>query len=77
LATYTCADTYRTVAQAIHTAVDGEVDTHAADDVCPRAPLPGGIDPNPDGSIKDKGCGAKNPDGTIGGDVLTVVSPAP
>jgi hypothetical protein len=35
--------------------------------------LPGGYDPYPDGKIKDKGCGGKNPDGTLGGDVLTDV----
>jgi hypothetical protein len=47
-----------------HSALDGHPDSHTIDDVCPRSAT--GIDPNPDGSIPDKGCGAKNPDGTLG-----------
>jgi hypothetical protein len=37
-----------------HGALDDNPDTHPADDSCPRAAL--GIVPNPDGTIKDKGC---------------------
>jgi hypothetical protein len=51
----------------------GAADVHHADDTCPRPPLPGGVDTFPDGKIKDKGCGGKNPDGTLGADVKTDV----
>ena len=71
LVTYSCVDTYSNVAVVAHTAIDGEADQHPDDDVCPHGPL--GIDPNPDNSINDKGCGGKNPDGTLGADVLTDV----
>ena len=43
-----------------HPTLDDNADTHPADDDCPRAPLPGGVDPNPDGKVKDKGCGSKD-----------------
>jgi hypothetical protein len=53
------------------------VDSHSADDVCPRDPQ--GIDPYPNGKILDKGCGSRKPDPphTLGGPVLTdvIVSP--
>jgi hypothetical protein len=50
--------------------LDGLPDTHPADDTCPRgAPPPPGVDPNPDGSIRDRGCGARK----AGTDVLTRV----
>lgn len=62
---------YRYVVTVNHAALDGNPDTHPGDDVCPREPLPGGIDPNPDGSVKDRGCGARKPDGTLGADVLS------
>jgi hypothetical protein len=42
---------------SVHHELLGAPDGHAADDVCPRGPL--GFDPNPDGSIKDKGCSVK------------------
>lgn len=45
---------YRYTATVDHAALDGEADTHPADDSCPRTPQ--GIDPNPDGKINDKGC---------------------
>ena len=45
---------YSYSASVTHEALDGEADTHPADDSCPRAAL--GIDPNPDGKINDKGC---------------------
>jgi len=45
------------------TAIDGMADTNPADDICPRdSNLP-----------KDKGCGARKPDHTLGGDVTTDV----
>ncbi len=58
-------------ARVHHEAIDGSADSHTADDVCPHSPL--GVDSNPDGSIIDRGCGGKNPDGTFGGDVLSDV----
>jgi hypothetical protein len=64
---------YRYIATVHHDAIDGVADSHTACDVCPRGPLPGGVDPNPDGKLKDKGCGGKNPDKTLGADVLTDV----
>jgi hypothetical protein len=65
---------YRNVAHVNHAALPGGIaDTHTADDDCPHAPLPGGVDPNPDGKIKDGGCGGKNPDGSLGADVFTDV----
>ncbi|MGH9888778.1 MAG: hypothetical protein ACREBE_24815, partial [bacterium] len=39
--------------------LDALPDTHALDDVCPHPALPGGVDPNPDGKLKDYGCGGK------------------
>lgn len=62
---------YRYMARVDHSALDGTVDTHVQDDVCPRPPL--GLDPNPDGTIRDPGCGERNPDRTLGADVLTDV----
>jgi hypothetical protein len=48
---------------AVHTeALDGSPDTNPSNDTCPRDP-----------SGTDKGCGSKNPDGTLGGDVVTDV----
>ena len=65
---------YRTVATVHHDALPGGApDSHPEDDDCPHAALPGGIDPNPDGTIRDNGCGGKNPDGTLGADVFTDV----
>lgn len=61
---------YRCVAVVDRTALDGETDTHPADDVCPRDALPSLFDPNPDGTIRDSGCGNKRADGTLGADVL-------
>ena len=63
--TYNCAndplkgaghEDFRYFATVHHEAIDGQTDTHTADDNCPRAALPGGTDPNPDGKIKDTGC---------------------
>ena len=64
---------FKTTATVDHSALGGLLDSHSADDNCPHAAPPGGVDPNPDGSIKDKGCGGKNPDGTLGADVQTDV----
>jgi hypothetical protein len=66
------SEDYRYVATVHREVLDGQPDTHPECDVCPRPPLPEG-DPNPDPSkpIKDKGCGGKNPDKTLGADVLT------
>jgi predicted outer membrane repeat protein len=59
----------------VHRDALGGGDAHGADDVCPRPTLPGGIDSNPDPAkpIKDKGCGGKLPDKTLGADVPTDV----
>ncbi|MBI3800305.1 MAG: SBBP repeat-containing protein [Deltaproteobacteria bacterium] len=62
---------YRYTVALDHTVLDGNADTHPADDVCPRDPL--GLDPNPDGTIVDQGCGGKKADGTLGAEVLTDV----
>ena len=68
-------DDFRWTATLHPSALTGIADTHAADDVCPRPTLPGGIDPRPDAKkpIKDKGCGRKLPDKTLGADVTTDV----
>jgi hypothetical protein len=62
---------YRFRAEVDHSALDGKAGTDPIDDVCPRAGER--IDPNPDGSLKDKGCGAKLPDHSVGAAVLTDV----
>jgi hypothetical protein len=65
---------FRYTATVHHEALEGEVaDTHPECDVCPRPPLEGFFDPNPNGRIRDKGCGAPVGDGTFGNDVLTDV----
>lgn len=56
-----------------HTAIDGAGDTHPECDVCPRPPLDGLFDPNPNGRIRDRGCGAPTGGGNFGGEVLTDV----
>jgi hypothetical protein len=61
-----------------HAALDGNADTHPADDACPRSVTPPAeIDPNPNGKIKDKGCGAKKPDKTFGAPVVVDVTVKP
>jgi hypothetical protein len=63
---------YRYTALVNHAALDGEADTHTSDDACPRSVAPPyEIDPNPDGTIKDKGCGALKKDRTYGDDIVT------
>jgi hypothetical protein len=68
---------YRFVATVNHAAIDGSADSHTFDDTCPRTVTPPYlIDPYPDGTIKDKGCGKIKTDGTYGGDVVTdIVAP--
>ena len=64
---------YRYSATVHHESLPGGApDTHSEDDVCPRSVTPPyDTEPNPDGTIKDKGCGSKKADGTFGGDVIT------
>jgi cysteine-rich repeat protein len=47
-------DDYEYTATVDALALDGNGDLHPADDQCPRAAL--GIDPNPEGKIRDTGC---------------------
>ena len=70
---FDCADSYAFTATVSHEPIDDLADTHPADDFCPRPPLPFGVDPNPDGKLKDKGCGAKVSGGDRGGAVVTEV----
>ena len=61
---------YRFIAVVHHDVLDGLTDTHAVDDVCPRSVTPPYVvDQNPDGKLKDKGCGGAKGDGTFGKDV--------
>jgi hypothetical protein len=54
--------------------LDGSADIHDEDDVCPRDALAGGIDSLPPAKgVKDKGCGAKKADRTLGAPVVTDV----
>jgi hypothetical protein len=56
---------YRYLAQ-LHGVADADIN----DNNCPHNPPAGGIDPvNP--SVKDKGCGGKKPDKTLGADMFT------
>jgi hypothetical protein len=61
---------FRVSVTVSHGAIGSESDSHPADDVCPHAALPGQLDPYPDGRVKDKGCGGKNSDGSLGADVV-------
>jgi hypothetical protein len=80
--TFTCAndaaqgaghEDFRLSARVQQSALGGS-DGHPADDVCPRnVPPPYEIDPNPDGTIKDKGCGEPKADKTLGDPVLVDV----
>jgi len=60
-------------ARVFHEELDGNPDTHPECDTCPRGPLPGNKDPNPNGKILDKGCGAPAGGGIFGNPVLTDV----
>jgi hypothetical protein len=63
---------YAHEASVHHDVLDGLPDAHPADDRCPRSVTPPfEIDPNPDGTIKDKGCGTRKADRTSGDPVLT------
>ena len=62
---------YQTVATVHAEVIDGNLDTFPGDDTCPRGPL--NNVPLGTGTITDKGCGGKNPDGTLGADVFTDV----
>lgn len=65
---------YRFTAHVDHSGIDGRQDTHTVDDDCPRSvPPPFITDPNPDGKIKDKGCGTRRTNGTFGGEIVTDV----
>lgn len=67
-------DDFRFVATVSRSVLDALPDTHAVDDTCPRSVTPPFvIDPNPDGKIKDKGCGDPKGDGTFGADEMTDV----
>jgi hypothetical protein len=57
---------YAMIAWVDHQAL-GSADAHPADDECPRDPA--GIEPFLD-AIVDKGCGAKNPNGSLGAPIL-------
>ncbi len=60
-------DDFRVIG-TVNRAVLGGPDTHPTDDVCPRTVTPPWeTDPNPDGTIKDKGCGKKLGKGAFGG----------
>ena len=86
LVTYTCAAPMAikgdptpndfTVTATVHheELAGGDADSHPADDVCPRSPL--GFDPNPSpkGTV-DKGCGAKQAGGALGGPIVVNVVP--
>jgi len=62
---------YRYRAIVDHAALNGESDDDPSDDVCPRTVAPPfRVDPNPDGKIRDRGCGSRKADGTLGGDVV-------
>ncbi|MGB7933737.1 MAG: hypothetical protein WCH04_16225, partial [Gammaproteobacteria bacterium] len=73
--TFTCAvdplkgsghEDFHYIAQVDASALDGQEDVNPASDVCPRSPIP-----VVDGSPKDKGCGGKLPDKTLGRAVLS------
>jgi hypothetical protein len=71
-------DDYGLAAHVSRAALGGNPDTHTADDVCPRSVAPPfALDPNPNGKIKDKGCGTKKTDKTFGAPVVidVVVKP--
>jgi hypothetical protein len=68
------AGDYSHTATVHHDVLDGNADTHAADDVCPHARLPGGHDPNPPSKgTTDNGCGARISKTAFGNPVVTNV----
>ena len=69
-------DDYRYFAVVRHEVIDGQPDTHPEDDFGPRSARPPfELDPNPDGTIKDKGVGKLKPDHTFGADITTDIIP--
>ncbi|PYJ10009.1 MAG: hypothetical protein DME93_11990, partial [Verrucomicrobia bacterium] len=63
---------YNYVATVHHDVLDGYSDTHTADDACPHDAFPNQTDPNPPPKgVKDRGCGTRKPDGTLGNPVQT------
>jgi hypothetical protein len=62
---------YRLSASVNHDAIDGQVDSDPPDDVCPRTA--NRIDPGPDGTLKDIGCGGKKADGALGAELVVDV----
>ena len=63
---------YRFKGKVNRVALDGKEDHKHFDDTCPRDVTPPYV-VEPLYKIKDKGCGAKKPDGTLGGGILTDV----
>lgn len=61
---------YSYVARVDASAIDGLQDLIPASDICPRAPITGGIDAFPDVSIPDLGCGSRLSGKVLGGAVL-------
>jgi len=62
---------YTFTATVDHSAIDGEDDTDPGDDQCPHSVAPPfQVDAR---GFKDKGCGNKKPDRTLGADILTDV----
>jgi hypothetical protein len=57
-------------ASTLVTATSGATREHRP----PKSHRHRGVDPNPDGTVRDKGCGAKKPDSTLGNPVLTDVT---
>jgi hypothetical protein len=77
LVTFQCSGaggTYSFSATAHDEVLDGSPATLPQDSVCPRDAFPGGVDPLPyPKGTRDRGCGAKKPDGTLGNPVVTNV----
>lgn len=66
-------DDFEYVVTVHHEAIDSTPDSHTADDVCPRQPL--GIDPI--NGKKDKGCGKKLSNGSLGPVTTDIVDKRP
>jgi len=66
---------FRYGATVDYSALNGSADVHKADDSCPHSVKPPYmLDENPDGKVKDYGCGAKKPDKTLGAAIITDVT---
>ncbi len=63
-------DDYQYLVTVHHEALNGQLDSRPADDVCPHNAL--GVDPY-NAKIKDKGCGVKKKDGTFGPVITNVI----